>query len=599
LHTALRQLIHAALRHLELEQENESLLEEFSVGWESLEAVYDISSDLRLLQDPRQLLDHITGKAVAMQEGLRAVLWLEEAGQLVPVVVKNVARPQPRPPTQGLIGKVLAERHGMLLSGPVAATAASGCDPELEQAMRLAIAPVATRQGGFGVLAVWREDDGGAFDSRTMRLVEALALQAAMVVENDRLYRASLESERLRQEVAIGSEIQQVLLLSQPPDDCPGLQIAALTLPSQRIAQRIDGDFYEFIRHRDQCLDVIVGDVMGKGIPAALLGAATKSHFLRAIGRLSSAAVGEKVPEPRQIVASMAADVAKQLIDLDSFVTVCYARFDTQRQQAEMVDCGHTRTIHYRQRTGTCQLLQGSNLPLGVIEGEQYQQLVLPFEPGDIFLFYSDGITEARAPTGVVFGEARLAAVVQAQSHLTPQALIDAIRQSVTTFSQAETFADDFTCVAVKILPVLEVVPIKRSELAITSDLGHLAQVRAFVRDLFHHPAMLRISTDRISKLELAATEAFANIVNHAYAGQADQPIRLEADVFHDRVVLRVYDWGEPFDWPVAPLPAFDGSQEGGFGIYIIAHSVDAVTYVRDRQRRNCLRLELNLRQPA
>ena len=92
--------------------------------------------------------------------------------------------------------------------------------------------------------------------------------------------RAQEELARAReQEVEIGFKIQQTLLLDQPPRDVPGVRVAALTIPSQRI----DGDFYDFFKHRDDCLDVIVGDVMGKGIPAALLGAATKSHFLQAL----------------------------------------------------------------------------------------------------------------------------------------------------------------------------------------------------------------------------------------------------------------------------------------------------------------------------
>jgi sigma-B regulation protein RsbU (phosphoserine phosphatase) len=592
---ALRELIQAALRHVELAQENEALLEELSVGWESLEAVYEISSDLRLLQDPMALLDRITSKAVSFQEGLRAILWLWEAGQLMPAAAKNIGRPPPRPAEQGLIGKVLTERHGCLMNRQAPVLRAPAEDAELEHATSLALAPVVARQRGLGVLAVWREDDTREFDSHTMRLVEALALQAAMVIDNDRLYRESIQNERLRQEIAIGAQIQQTLLLGHPPDDFPHLQIAALTLPSQHV----DGDFYEFIRHHDQCLDVIVGDVMGKGLPAALLGAATKNHFLRAIGHLASATRGEEVPRPCDIVASTATNLAKQLMDLDSFVTVCYARFDTRRQHVELVDCGHTRTIHFRRCTGTCQLLHGSNLPLGVLEEEDYCPLVAPFESGDVFLFYSDGITEAQGPDRDGFGEARLADVVQSHAHLPSQDLVDAIRQTVMTFSRSHTFADDFTCVAVKILPGDESVPLARSAMEIASDIDHLGQVRAFVRALVQHPALSPTASGRISMLELAATEAFANIVNHAYNGHMDQFVRMEAAVFDDRIVLQLFDRGRPFDWSAVSPPVFDGSQERGFGVYIMAHVVDVLTYSRDEQRGNCLRLEINLRDNA
>ena len=130
--------------------------------------------------------------------------------------------------------------------------------------------------------------------------------------------RAQEELARAReQEVEIGFKIQQTLLLDQPPRDVPGVRVAALTIPSQRI----DGDFYDFFKHRDDCLDVIVGDVMGKGIPAALLGAATKSHFLQALSRLISLAAARNTSgteghrDARALGGRTAADRAREFRD--------------------------------------------------------------------------------------------------------------------------------------------------------------------------------------------------------------------------------------------------------------------------------------------
>jgi serine phosphatase RsbU (regulator of sigma subunit) len=184
------------------------------------------------------------------------------------------------------------------------------------------------------------------------------------------------------QEVEIGFKIQQTLLLDQPPRDFPGARVAALTIPSQRIS----GDFYDFFKHVDQCLDVIVGDVMGKGIPAALLGAASKSTFLQALSEIISLSERGTLPKPEEIVTLAHAKIARQLIRLESFVTVSYARFDLERRQVELVDCGHMPVIHYRDRTGTCSTLQGSHVPLGVSEGEIYEQITEPFEPEDVFV---------------------------------------------------------------------------------------------------------------------------------------------------------------------------------------------------------------------
>ena len=361
--------------------------------------------------------------------------------------------------------------------------------------------------------------------------------------------------------------------------------MAALTIPSERIS----GDFYDFFRHVDQCLDVIVGDVMGKGIPAALLGAASKSTFLQALSEIISLSDRGTLPKPEEIVTLAHAKIVRQLISLESFVTVSYARFDLERRQVELVDCGHMPVIHYRHRTGTCTTLQGSHVPLGVSEGEIYEQITEPFEPEDVFVFYSDGITEAQNSSGEFFGISRLAECVRLNSRLDASQLITKIRTSVVAFSNSETFADDLTCVVVKIEE--RKLPLTCSEIEISSDLGELAHARAFVREFCRDIPGGALPQESTEELDLAVNEALSNIMKHAYRGRTDQRIQLGAAAFPDRVVFCLHHLGEPFDPAAVPPPAFNGSRENGFGVYMIAQSVDEVRYLRDERGRNCILL--------
>jgi sigma-B regulation protein RsbU (phosphoserine phosphatase) len=423
---------------------------------------------------------------------------------------------------------------------------------------------------------------------------------------------ASLEelAQARHREVEIGARIQQTLLLGQSPQDIPGLQVAALTLPSQQI----DGDFYDFFRHNDRCLDVIVGDVMGKGVPAALFGAAIKSHFLRALSRLLSAAGRGDLPEPEEIVTAVHGEVTGQFIGLDSFATLCYTRFDREQRRATFVDCGHTKTIHFQQRTGRCETLQGESMPLGISEREVYAQVSRPFEAGDLFFFYSDGVTEARNAAGEFFGFDRLEETIRANSTLTPAEIIDSVRRAVVVFSHAETFRDDLTCVAVKIAALeaegrrqeAEAYPepcherregnsrledplrLAHAELEVSSALTGLPTIRAFLRGFCRDRVSPALQEDSLGQLELAVNEAASNIMRHAYHGRADRRIQIEADAFADRVAVRLLHTGDPFEPEATPPPAFDGSREGGFGVYLIAQSVDQVRYSRDEQGRNC-----------
>ena len=137
-------------------------------------------------------------------------------------------------------------------------------------------------------------------------------------------------------------------------------------------------------------------------------------------------------------------------------------------------------------------------------------------------------------------------------------------------------------------------ISIAHAELEVSSDLAELARVRAFVRRFCQDLPGSALDEDRTSQLELAVNEAVSNIIRHAYHGRTDQQIQVETELFTDRISIRLYHWGEAFDPKTVRPPAFDGSREGGFGVYIIAQSVDAVRYSRDGQGRNCICLVKN-----
>jgi serine phosphatase RsbU (regulator of sigma subunit) len=445
--TSIERVIESAMGLVALQKEEESLLEELSASWESLEAVYEISSDLRAMESPGELLDRILSRAVATGDELHAALWIEQDEILLPTAMRNVSGLTPKDISDGLLAKTIAGRKAVIINDQSRIDAYIQSDPELLAATSVALAPIVSSQGLRGVLELWDENGRHKFDSHTIGLIQALALQAAMVIENDRLHRASIESERLKQEVEIGSRIQYTLLLGQPPEHVSGLEIAALTLPSRQV----NGDFYDFIKHADDCVDVIIGDVMGKGVPAALLGAATKSQLLRALNTLLTTSTDREIPEPERIITRLHEALTAQLIQFESFTTLCLARFDTSRKQLRFVDCGHTRGIHFRKQDGACGFLQGENVPLGFSEREAYKQQVTSFEAGDVFLFYSDGLTEARScESGEMFGEDLLASFLQANNLLDPSEFIQVLRRELVAFSGSDTFADDLSCIAIK-----------------------------------------------------------------------------------------------------------------------------------------------------
>jgi len=440
----------------------------------------------------------------------------------------------------------------------------------------------------FGALTIYSSEIE-AFGDAEVRLLTELASDLSYGIMSLRSQaereRAKAEAIARENEVGIGFRIQQMLLLDEPPRDMTGVRVAAVSIPSQRIA----GDFYGFFAQQDASLDIIVADVMGKGIPAALLGAAAKSHFTQALCHLMALSPVGALPEPREVVTLAHAGMGRQLIELESFVTLCYARVDLIRRRLDLVDCGHTGVIHVRSGTGLCEMIHGDNLPLGIREGEIYDQIAIPFETGDVFVFFSDGVTEAPDAAGERFGPERLMECVRTNGSLACAALVNAIRTGVVAFTGSDQLYDDLTCVAVEIGERRR--PLAQAELEISSDLKELSRAREFVRGFCHGLPDTPLSVDRVAEVELAVTEAASNIMKHAYQGRTDQRIQIEAESFPDHVAVRLHHLGNSFDPSGVAPPAFDGSRESGFGVYLLTRSVDDVRYYRDERGGNCIAL--------
>lgn len=258
------------------------------------------------------------------------------------------------------------------------------------------------------------------------------------------------EKNAREQEIRIAGEIQQSLLFGNVPTTVSGAEIACFTRPSQGI----DGDFIDVIEHRTGCFDVIVGDVMGKGLHAALIGAGTKNAFARAFGHLAIAnceAGSQEIPSPEMVVRRVHEDVGEHLGNLGTFATLIYARFDLHAHKLIWVDAGHTPSLVYSAQGRCFTQLKGDFQPLGFPELKRYRQFEHPIAPGDLAFFYSDGLSERRNAEGRFFGIEGLKAAISAGLETPPKVLMESIFKQVSAFGDDKPFADDLTGILVKI----------------------------------------------------------------------------------------------------------------------------------------------------
>jgi sigma-B regulation protein RsbU (phosphoserine phosphatase) len=371
------------------------------------------------------------------------------------------------------------------------------------------------------------------------------------------------------------------------------VNIGVVTIPSQSV----DGDFFEFLSCGDDCLDVFIGDVMGKGIPAALVGAAAKSDLLKAFGQLMAANLARQLPEPKDIINHVHGKLTGQLIGIERFISLYYCRFNLRDRRLDFVDCGHPRAMHYRADHGCVDLLVGENMPLGMVEGGSYTQASASFNPGDIFVFYSDGVTEARNKTGELYGEERLKACFQENVWLDSGEICARIRESVSAFTGSQTVADDLTCLSIKITSLEAFLPCMHWTMEFWGQLEFLAAVRGWTRGVC--TCIHADDTQLADALELGVTEVVTNIIRHAYEGHAGKKIIIEARAFEDRVAITLTHWGKRFRPDSGQIRLPEPASEHGYGLFIISKVADKATYFDGLYGAECIMLERQLRKSA
>ncbi|MBF0501583.1 MAG: SpoIIE family protein phosphatase [Candidatus Riflebacteria bacterium] len=251
--------------------------------------------------------------------------------------------------------------------------------------------------------------------------------------------------EATEREMAFAATIQRTLLLGEPPTRFPGVDLAFVTHPSQEI----DGDFYDLFRISENVFDLLIADVMGKGVPAAFIGAATKAAFQRTVER-ETAWPGKSPASPNLIVDGVARLIAAQIEQLASYVTLIYARIDLIAHTVSIINCGHPPMLHGRHASKEIVEIKTSNPALGMIPQTSFGQETFSIAAGDMLLCYSDGVTDARNASRQFFGYERFISALKQNAWDHPADILASVEKEVRTFAGQERFSDDFTMIAVR-----------------------------------------------------------------------------------------------------------------------------------------------------
>jgi sigma-B regulation protein RsbU (phosphoserine phosphatase) len=335
------------------------------------------------------------------------------------------------PLDRGLVGYAASHREPVLVPDVSHDGRYIALNPETRSELCV---PLIYKDKVIGVLDL-EHTRRGFFTDTHVRTMTTLAAQIAIAIENARLYeRIARHERRLESDLQMARKIQFALL----PPCCPTLgraQVAARFEP----ALSIGGDMYDFLEYSAGRHGIALGDVSGKGAPAAL--------YAALVGGIIRSTAGSE-PSPAEMLATVNASLNERRIEAH-YVTLLFAVWDDVQGVMQIANSGLPRPIYCQD--GKVQPIETAGLPLGLFEDAEYEEITIEASAGDVFVFYSDGILDARSPEGHSFGRERLERVVAANCSRTADAVVTAIFDAVAGHSGSVERFDDETVVAVRV----------------------------------------------------------------------------------------------------------------------------------------------------
>jgi len=297
------------------------------------------------------------------------------------------------------------------------------------------VAPIISNEEVIGVFDL-ESDELNAYVNDDLEVLMLLASQVAIIIEKVMLHDQLIEKQRLETQLEVARQVQLELLPARDPQ-VEGFDISAYNFPTEEVS----GDYYDWVQIYDDQIGIVIADVSGKGVPAALLMA-----FLRASLRAAS-----HIGYAPQVSMSKVNYLLWESIERNQFVTAFYGILDTTNRTLAYSNAGHNPpmlidvdgTAHFEERGG---------VPLGMFRDSRYYEYYATIAPGQILVLYTDGVTEATNPSGEEYGRDRLAEAVRNVRDLPAREMIDVLHRDLIQWTDGQGAGDDVTFFILKAL---------------------------------------------------------------------------------------------------------------------------------------------------
>jgi len=411
---------------------------------ETLETLAEIGREMTAILDPAELLTrlaHLIKRVIDYR--IFGILLLDENTRMLEmkVAIKYGDDPSAMDPVklgEGLVGYAALHHEVVLVpdveKDPRYIRVVPGVRSEL-------VVPLMLKDRCIGVFDL-ESPDRDAFNKKHVKLLTLLASEAAVALENARLYESvRLNEARFEKELRFAKRVQMALLPQELPKRLRGVDVSWHFDP----ARELGGDLCDFLSPEPNTLVVAVGDVSGKGVPAALYGAAI-GEMVR--GRTFRRRLEKERSTPSAVLAGMNRILHERNLE-EYYCTLCYAMFEFKKHIVTFANSGLPYPV--RCSDGKATTIDMPGVPLGSFGSSAYDDVQVPLAPGDVFVFCSDGISEAFDEAGQEFGSPRLLEVIE-RTHARPaKEIVSEIFGAVQQFCGDAEQSDDRTVVVVKI----------------------------------------------------------------------------------------------------------------------------------------------------
>ena len=407
---------------------------------EHLYTLYEITRAMNSTLDFDEVLNMAMDSVMQVTKAERGVLMIahEESGELQIRVARNLSGDileKEDAYSTTIVRQVVEERAPLLTNNAMFDDRYTPGQSIIMRGLRAILcAPMLVKERLVGVVYVDTAMRTGNFSEADRDLLNAVAGQAGIAIENARLYGVAVEKGRIERELQMGREMQRSLMPVQMPP-MPGYDLAA----TWEAARELAGDFYDAFRLDDDRLGVVIADVSDKGAAAALFMAVSRS-FIRSYAHAGLS--------PTDTLRA-----ANDLIVHDAhngmFVTVYHSVFQ-RNGHCYNVNAGHNPPLLYQRRANRVEFLPKGGRAIGWFENNPVKETLLDLQPGDTIVYYTDGLTEAQNAQGDYYGEERLAQLVLATAGKSAAQVRDYIVRDVETFCAGVPLFDDLTLIVVR-----------------------------------------------------------------------------------------------------------------------------------------------------